>query len=403
MSASQAEFDIVIVGGGLVGACLALSLRDAGFTIALIEAQRPKTYDPSGEYGLRVSAIAPSSRRLLQEIGIWKTITTHRVSPFRYMRVWDAEGHGSINFDADALGLPELGYIIENSNILSAAWQALGRVELFCPGRLAGLEITGDKATAELEDGRRLSARLLVGADGPGSQTRTLAGITTTGWGYAQRGLVATVATEQPHQQTAWQRFLPTGPLAFLPLADGRCSIVWSADEPLAQELLELDDADFCRCLGEAFGHKLGKITAAGPRASFPLRLQHATEYVQPRLALMGDAAHVVHPLAGQGVNLGLTDAQTLTDTLVRARDAERDIGSLAVLRRYARPRKSENIAMMAATDGLYRLFGTSNALVSLIRSAGLNLVDTLEPLKELFTRHAMGAQQHNSHAKESG
>jgi 2-octaprenylphenol hydroxylase len=253
------------------------------------------------------------------------------------------------------------------------------------------LEPHADGYHLRLEDQDPIEARLVVGTDGASSRVRELAGITAIGWSYEQRGLVCNVSTEKQHRRTAWQRFLPTGPLAFLPLADGRCSIVWSADVAEADALMKLGDDAFRHRLHEAFGGELGAITNAGRRAAFPLRMLHAERYVQPHLVLAGDAAHVVHPLAGQGVNLGLLDVAALAEVLADAKQEGRDIGDLRVLQRYERWRRGDNLVMTAATDGLKRLFGSSNPLLKFARNRGLGVVNATTPLKNLFIRHAMG------------
>jgi 2-octaprenylphenol hydroxylase len=385
------KHDIVIVGAGMVGTTLAVALQRAGFNAALIEAAPPAPYDPKSDYDLRVSALSAASQRLFERLGIWPAIAAGRISAYREMHVWDAGGVGVLHFDAAELGLPELGHIVENSLIQSAAWQALDTVSVYCPAKLVALEPAADGYRLALDRGESLQARLVVGADGAESRVRELAGIDCSGWSYAQQGIVCNVATERPHRHTAWQRFLLTGPLAFLPLADGRCSIVWSADAAEAQALIRLDDEAFKTRLGAAFGGELGAITAISRRAAFPLRMLHADRYVQPHLALVGDAAHVIHPLAGQGVNLGLLDVAALAEVLAQAKREDRDIGELRVLQKYERWRRSDNLLMTAATDGLKRLFGSRNPLLAFARSRGLGVVNAVTPLKNLFIRHAMG------------
>jgi 2-polyprenylphenol 6-hydroxylase len=289
------------------------------------------------------------------------------------------------------LGLPELGHIVENSLIQHAAWQALDTVSVYCPASLVSLEALESGYRLMLDGQDPIEARLVVVADGAESRVRNLVGIGTTGWTYGQRGIVCNVRTQKPHQLTAWQRFLPTGPLAFLPLADGRCSIVWSCELDAAGELMKLEDAAYRERLAEAFGNELGDIIETSPRAAFPLRMLHADTYVKSGLALVGDAAHVVHPLAGQGVNLGLLDVAVLVDVLSAGRQDERDIGELRLLQRYERARRADNLAMTAATDGLKRLFGSRNPLLKFVRNHGLGVVNATTPLKNLLIRHAMG------------
>jgi 2-polyprenylphenol 6-hydroxylase len=330
-------------------------------------------------------------------VGAWDGMTAWRVSPFRDMRVWDAAGFGSIHFDSADIGEPLLGWIIENRVIQHALLERARQfptVDLLCPTALETahpLEEGGWRVG--LNDGREFTTRLLVGADGAQSKVRQLAGIETGGWGYDQHAVVANVRTEKPHQETAWQRFTPSGPLAFLPLSDGRCSIVWSNTPERAAGLLALDDNDFGDALMAAFEARLGAILEVGPRAAFPLRLQHAHAYVKPGVVLIGDAAHVIHPLAGQGVNLGLLDAATLAEVLSDAVAADRNIGSFKVLRRYERWRKGDNLLMLGIMDGFKRLFGNTLPPVRLLRNLGLNLTDAAGPLKNLIARRAMGLE----------
>ncbi|MGH8529087.1 MAG: UbiH/UbiF/VisC/COQ6 family ubiquinone biosynthesis hydroxylase [Nevskiales bacterium] len=383
--------DVVIVGGGLVGASLAIALHRAEVDVALVEAARPAAFDPAADYDLRFSAIAPSSQRWLAKLDAWPQLAVQRACAYQHMQVWEAAGPDVLEFDATELGLPELGHIVENNLLLDALWRQLDGVAIYCPARLAAMELNAQAAQLSLEDGRALECALVIGADGSQSLVRELAGIASFGWSYGQRGIVANVTTEHAHAATAWQRFLPTGPLAFLPLADGRCSIVWSADETLADDLLALSDTTFCERLGAAFEHKLGMITATSRRAAFPLTMQQAERYSLPRLALLGDAAHVIHPLAGQGVNLGFQDAELLGSELSSAREQDKDLGAERHLRRYERTRKSENALMVAATDGLYRLFHSDNSLLRFARTRGMGLVNRLAPLKQQFMQRAVG------------
>ncbi|MDX1253090.1 MAG: UbiH/UbiF/VisC/COQ6 family ubiquinone biosynthesis hydroxylase [Gammaproteobacteria bacterium] len=390
------DYDIVITGAGMVGAALACALGSSGLRIAVIEAQPlPAEIHPGDEYDLRVSAITRASQRIFESMGAWDSMRARRVSPFRDMHVWDATGNGEIHFDSAEIGEDTLGHIIENRVIqlaLLERMRALDNVELILPARLMEFATHTDSVELRLDDGRCLTARLAVGADGAESHLRRLAGIATRGWKYQQKALVATVQTELPHRETAWQRFLPTGPLAFLPLADGRSSIVWSTTPEQADALLAMDERSFLAELERAFDAKLGRMIASpGPRAAFPLRLQHATAYTALRIALIGDAAHIIHPLAGQGVNLGLLDAATLAEVVLDAQRAGKDIGALATLRRYERRRKGGNLAMMAAMDGFKRLFGNDLVPLKLLRNIGLNLTNAATPVKNVIVRHAMG------------
>lgn len=388
------RYDVIIVGGGMVGLTLACALADTPLRVALIEATAIETDIAPGQAGLRVSAITHASRNIFAAVGAWDGICARGVSAFAHMHVWDASGNGVIHFDGDEIGAATLGYIIENAVVqagLLARLKQAGNVDVICPARWQTVRTLRDATALVLDDGRVLEAVLLVAADGARSPLREQAGIAVHGWGYDQCGVVATVSTERHHGETAWQRFLPTGPLAFLPLADGRCSIVWSTTPAQASELLQLDEAEFCRRLGNAFDHALGAVTGCGPRAMFPLKLQHAQEYVRPRLALIGDAAHQIHPLAGQGANIGMLDAAALAEVVLEARRKGRDIGDYGVLRRYERWRKGHNIAVMAAMDGFKRVFGSSVLPLRWVRNIGLSVANATPPIKRLCMELAMG------------
>jgi 2-octaprenylphenol hydroxylase len=386
--------DIVVVGGGLVGAVFACAAAQQGFTVTLLDIARPDFSSLDHEADIRVSAVTRASQKILESIGAWSFISPQRCSPYSDMHVWDATGDGVIHFDSADLGEPDLGHIIENGIMLQALYKVIqqqAEITVVAPIKVTAIHQTPDVIEVCCEDGSRYSAALLVGADGARSAIRELAGITTRGWAYDQTAVVATLTTEKPHQHTAWQRFMPSGPLAFLPMADGKSSIVWSTSPEHAGQLLALDDAAFCHAVGEAFAHRLGKITACSKRASFPLRMQHANAYVKPRLALIGDAAHTIHPLAGQGVNLGFADAASLLDVLADARKAGKDSGEFAVLRRYERWRKGQNVSMMASMDGFKRLFSNDSAVLGRLRNAGFNLMNKTTPIKNRIMRQAMG------------
>ena len=388
-------FDVLIVGGGLVGLSLAAALGRAGASTGLVHAIEPPADWPPGEVDARVYALTRASQAFLESLGAWAEIEAAGASPFRAMEVWDAGSAGRIRFDSADLGEPCLGHIVEARVAARALWRCLDglpTVQRSVPAVVESLDRDADGLPrAALADGRVLRARLLVGADGAASRVRDFARIAAPVSDYGQQALVAVVRTEKSHRETAWQRFLPTGPLAFLPLRDGRCSIVWSLRREEAERVSALPDAAFRAALGEAFEHRLGDILECGERALFPLSRRHAGRYVQPRLALVGDAAHLVHPLAGQGVNLGLDDARVLAREVTRALAAGRDPGLLHCLRRYERARKGEVLAMMGALDGLHHLFGARAAPLRLLRGAGLRLVDAAAPLKHALMRHAMG------------
>jgi 2-polyprenylphenol 6-hydroxylase len=388
------RYDVLIVGGGMVGTTLACALKDSGLKIGLIEAAPPADVRAGDPMDLRVSAVTRASQQIFTALGAWEGMAARRISPFREMHVWDAGGEGLIHFDAAELGEAALGHIVENAVVQRALWDCLeasGGVELLCPAAVTSLRRDGDGMLCRLEGGRELRARLLVGADGAQSRVRHFARIQARGWSYDQQALVATVATERSHRETAWQRFLPNGPLAFLPLHDGRSSIVWSTTPQHARQLLAEDEESFCRQLELAFAATLGRIESCGARAAFPLRLQYVDSYVQPGLALIGDAAHTVHPLAGQGVNLGILDAASLAQVLLDARAQGKDIAALKVLRRYERWRKGHNLLMMAAMDGFKRLFGAAWEPLRWARNTGLTLTNALPPVKHFIMSHAMG------------
>ena len=394
------DFDVVIVGGGMVGATLAclLARGDAGVRIAVLEAREPPPFDPEAPAGNRVSAISRGSMRILAAAGVWERVASLRISPYREMRVWDAAGEAfgndALHFDSAELGEPDLGAIVENGLIqwsLAERLRGLSEVSWMAPARLGSLEFEPERVVVALEDGRRLRARLVVGADGAASTSRQLAGIETAGWDYPQHAVVANVRCEAGHRETAWQRFLPTGPLAFLPLSDGRCSIVWSTTPERASELLAMSEPDFCAAVTAAADGVLGNVTAAAGCAAFPLRLRYARAYTRPRFALIGDAAHAVHPLAGQGVNLGFLDAAALAECLGEGIAEGRDPGDRRVLRRYERWRKGDNMAAMFLIDGIGRLFSNDSDALANLRRFGRGLVNAAPAVKHEFIRRAMG------------
>ena len=310
------------------------------------------------------------------------------------MHVWDAVGDGEIHFDSADIGEADLGHIIENRVIIKGLHTALAEQETvtpFWPATATQLQCDPRQASLTLDDGKTLTAKVLVGADGANSWVRREAGISVTGWDYDQTALVTWVRPQQDHRETAWQRFLPTGPLAFLPLNDGYCSIVWSTSPEHARLLQDMDADRFATELQAAFENTLGPIEQVGPRATFPLRSFETRHYVLPRLALVGDAAHTIHPLAGQGVNLGLADVRSLTEVLAEARTRHRDIGSHSVLRRYERWRRADNRGMLLAMDGFKRLFSTDQPVLAWLRDAGLNFTDRCTPLKNFIMRQALG------------
>jgi 2-octaprenylphenol hydroxylase len=392
----KSSYDIVIVGGGMVGAALACALGNSALKVALLD-RAPAAAPPEKDYDQRVSALTLASRALFENLGAWEGMARRRVSPVREMRVSSGAGSGAIHFNAAEIGEPALAYIVENSVIRTALIERLHQftnVHHLCPVEIVDITLADNGAVVTLKDGRSLQAKLLVGADGADSTVRRAAGIETQALNLYQKGIVATVTTEKPHEATARQVFLATGPLAFLPLDEPHtCSIVWSADTARADHLMELDDTAFMSELQHNFGEFLGKIQTISQRAAFPLALSHARTYTAPHLALVGDAAHTVHPLAGQGVNLGFLDAATLAEVLLDAAAKQKDIGAHAVLRRYERWRKGDNLAMVSITGGFKYLFGNDLPVVSQLRNLGLDLTNAATPIKNLIMRRASGLE----------
>ncbi len=396
MSAQSA--DVVIVGGGMVGLAFASLLQalSPGLQITVLESGDPQP--PDERVGLRVSALSPASRTLLAGADVWGRLPPDRLGPYLRMEVWREHGPGgtdSIGFDAAEQGLDVLGHIVENDLLRWKLWQRTAEqgIRLLTNSRLDRLWREPDSIQVILEDGRRIDAQLLIGADGAASRVRTRLGIDAQRRPYAQQGVVTHVATERPHRQTARQRFLPGGPVALLPLADGRCSVVWSCPDAQACELLQLDADEFGRRLTDATQAVLGAVTVTETPRAFPLAAAHATRYTGERYALIGDAAHQVHPLAGQGVNLGFQDAAVLADELARymASSPYADPGDRRVLRRYERRRRGSNFAMLKSMDLLHQVFSTGNAPLAAAGALGLGVVDRLGPLKRRLAGQALG------------
>lgn len=391
---SRIDYDVVIVGGGMVGATLACALGDTPLRVALVEAHSEQPQWSAAEYALRVSAITRASQNIFEVLGIWPAIEKRRACAFRDMHVWDATGQGEIHFDSAELGESHLGHIIENDVIVLALYERLKdfqNVDLLNPYQTEQVYFDAENASLKLSGGKILKTSLIIAADGSNSWLRQHSDIIVRGWDYDQSAVVTYVRTEKPHQATAWQRFMPEGPLAFLPLDEHISSIVWSTHPERAASLLSLDDAAFCEALTAAFESRLGQVESTGPRGVYPLRFFDAEQYIKPRLVLVGDAAHTMHPLAGQGVNLGLADAATLAEVLITAQQAKRDIGLEHTLRRYERWRKSENRIMLASVDSFKRLYSSDLLAVRWFRNQGMRLLDQVGPLKHQVIAYAMG------------
>jgi 2-octaprenylphenol hydroxylase len=385
------QYDVIIAGGGMVGSTLACLLGQAGKRVAVLEAHEPPPFQPDDAYDLRVSAISRASQRALNEAGAWQGVVARRASPYEAMFVWDGTGDGQIRFDSADLGEADLGHIVENRIIQLALLEQIRKldtVDLYCPSKLANFSIDQQQVSVKLDTSEQLSAHLLVGADGAQSKVRELAGIYLKTEDYGQSGLVCVVKTELSHESTAWQRFMPTGPLAFLPLGDGSSSIVWTLPSDKADAVLRLETDAFKEALAQALDYRLGAITAVGARAAFPLRGRHAEPYIQERIALVGDAAHTIHPLAGQGVNLGIKDAAELAHQIL---NHPADCGSMQVLRAYERARKGENVVTQKTMEGFRLLFGNNLMPWQVLRNKGLNLVNGMNFLKYQIARQAMG------------
>ena len=392
MTKREFSADLVIAGGGLVGLAMAGAVAGAGLTVVVVDPAQPRALLDATFDG-RASALAHASQQLLRGIGVWPHLEADS-QPILDIRVTDGASPLFLHYHHGDLGDEPFGVMAENRHIrraLLAAARAQAGITLLFGDRLAATVRKAGGIEAQTQRGARLRARLVIGAEGRGSPLRTQAGIRTTGWSYGQTGIVTTVAHEDDHHGVAHERFLPAGPFAILPLPGRRCSLVWTERYVVARAIMALDDAAFAAEMGKRFGNFLGAVSPIGPRWSYPLGFMQAERYTARRLALIGDAAHGVHPVAGQGLNMGLRDVAALAEVLVEAHRLGLDIGAEAALQRFARWRRFDNMVMAATMDGLVRLFSNDIAPVRAARRAGLAAVNRMAPLKRLFMRHARG------------
>jgi 2-octaprenylphenol hydroxylase len=403
------EVDIAIVGAGMVGAALAAALGQTNYKLAIIDAQSEQSLlrevhssSRVEDFEPRVSALTLASQTLLRDAGAWPLMPKQLIQPYRKMRVWDQLGTAEIVFDAAEIYQDALGCIVENQVIVSALQKVLqtqSNLQRFYGQPIDAINLLSDTDSQHcltLANGQQIQCRLLVAADGASSRIRQWAGIATREWDYQHSAIVCTVQTEKAHELTAWQRFSETGPVAFLPLSDADssqrfCSIVWSQDTERAKYLMAMDDASFQAALEKEIEARLGKLSAVSRRDAFPLRQRHAKTYVKPGLVLAGDAAHTIHPLAGQGVNLGFKDVKALAEILKKAESQHLDVNDMLLLKRYQRQRQGDNLLMMGAMEGFKQLFSQPDPIVRWLRNAGLDWVNKQTFLKNQIAKQAMG------------
>jgi len=392
---AQTDVDAIVVGAGMVGLTSALGLAQLGLRVAIVEGRPPLLAPWKERFDQRTSAINRASQNVFRHLQVWSAMRELGVYPYQRMHVWDEASSAQIHFESAQVGHANLGHIVENRVMVQALWQHAQQqsgIQFFCPAATRHIDNYGDKIVIDL-DTQRISGKLIVGADGSNSWVRAQMGVTNTEGDYQQSALVATVKLELTHQDCAWQVFRANGPLALLPMRDNHCSIVWSTSKDQASELLELSDAAFNLQLQQALNQRFENIQVCGPRAVFPLRYRHSKHYVKPRLALVGDAAHTIHPLAGQGVNLGIMDSASLLQVMQQALASKQDIGAYSVLRRYERWRRGDNSIMLNSMTGINQLYKNQNNWLVQMRSFGLQTADSIQPLKRFFIHQAMGLQ----------
>lgn len=393
----KTRYDVVIVGGGMVGATIACALGGSNLSVAVLENHYPAEFDSEQPHDLRVSAISVASQNILQKVGAWEGILSRRSCPYRRMKVWEAsEEKAATEFVSDHIGCDYLGHIVENRIIQLALLERLQQfdnIDLICPAGIQEIDYSPGSSIIRLDNDREIIARLLVAADGGESKVRSAAGIGVNKWDYEQSALVASVTTHYLQQDITWQQFTPTGPLAFLPLSGNHASLVWYNTPDEIKRLMALPDDRFMAELTSVFPDCLGNIDQLLGRGAFPLRRQHAQQYVLEGVALAGDAAHMIHPLAGQGVNIGLLDAAALAETLLAAAKTGEDITELEVLNDYEKQRRQHNLIMMQTMDLFYRVFSNQSGPLKLLRNLGLGIAGKVSPARNKVMRFAMGLE----------
>nr|WP_320134927.1 UbiH/UbiF/VisC/COQ6 family ubiquinone biosynthesis hydroxylase [uncultured Amphritea sp.] len=391
------RYDLLIVGGGMVGATIAVALGNTDLRIAVVDQAYPLPFVADAEHDLRVSALSIASERIFKTLGVWDGIMARRVCPYKRMKIWESdEQRAATEFVSDDIGADHLGFIVENRVIQLALLERLGQldnVDLICPAEILDIDYSSGCSLVRLADGRELIGKLMVAADGGGSRVRLAAGIGVHSWDYNQHALVASIVTAQPQQDITWQQFTSTGPLAFLPLSGHRASLVWYNRPAEVKRLLSLGEAEFINAVVDAFPDRLGPIDALLERGAFPLKRQHASEYVKEGVVLAGDAAHMINPLAGQGVNIGLLDAAALAEVILTGHREGLDISDLSLLQRYEQQRRNHNLMMMQLMDGFYRVFSNDLLPLKLLRNLGLGAAERLTPAKNRVMRFAMGLE----------
>ena len=389
----MSKHDVIVVGAGVVGSSAALMCARLGLSVGIVEAHSPKPWQQD-KPDLRVYALALDNQQLLEHLDVWAEIQSKRITPYRAMTVFDEVDGRPLQFKASDLGRDVLGYIVENNLLVDTLWQKVQQeknITTYCPDKIESIHNQENEVEVRLQSGIKLNAQIVIGADGALSKVRALLNIETDAHDYQQQGIVAYIQTEQSHQDTAWQRFLSTGPLAFLPVSEKVCSIVWTLPKDRAAELLQVSPEVFCNALDSAFAGSLGKTKLISERAAFPLKRQLAKTMLQGRTLLLGDAAHAVHPLAGQGVNLGLRDVAALQKSFENSKIKNTDALSVKTLNRWAIQRYSENAIAAYAFENINRVFSNDNFALSLVRGPLLGIGNKITPLKNALAKYAAG------------